>query len=148
MEAVMKKASILLALTILLIGGLILSASSPALAQPGPHHGGPWTGPNTPWSYYHGDWFKNGVLHYFHGNKNGWAPYYSKHPGNVERPGEWYGEKWENWNRQHPQNMEHFEHQYPYWRGHRVGEQYNENFYNRYNHGQGGGWQREYHGDE
>ncbi len=144
----MKKASILLALIIFLIGGAIVTMSSPVLAQPHPPHQGPWTGQNTPWTYYHGDWFKNGVLHYFYGNQHGWAPYYSHRPANVERPGEWYGDKWEHWYREHPKDMENFEHQYPYWRNHQVGEQYNESFYKQHHHGHGGGWQKEYHGEE
>ena len=90
----MKKASILLALTILLIGGVIVALSSPSLAQGDPPPHGPFVGPKTPWTFFHGDWFKNGVLHYNYGPKPGWAPYYAHPPGPVERPGEWYGEKY------------------------------------------------------
>jgi hypothetical protein len=144
----MKKASILLALTILLIGGVIVSVSTPALAQPMPHQRGPWTGNNTPWTYYHGDWFHNGILRYFYGQKNGWAPYYSKAPGQVERPGEWYGEKWEHWYRDHPNYWQNFEREYPYWREHRIGQRYDEDFYKHHHHGRGGGWQQPYRGEE
>jgi hypothetical protein len=144
----MKKASILLALIIFLIGSVIVTLSLPSPAQVHPPRRGPWTGAKTPWTYYHGDWFHNGTLHYYYGRKHGWAPYYARPFGRVERPGEWYGEKWEHWYREHPKNWENFEHQYPYWRGHRVGEHYDENFYNRYHQGQGGGWQKPYQGEE
>ena len=140
----MKKASILLALTILLIGGVIVTLSLPSLAQV---HKGPWVGEKSPWTYYKGDWFNNGKLHYFYGQKNGWAPYYSHPPGAAQRPGEWYGEKWENWNRAHPNARENFEREYPHWREHEVGHRYDEDFYNRYHHGQGGGWQQPYRGE-
>jgi hypothetical protein len=139
----MKKASILLALAILLIGGIILTVSSPALAQmTSGSQQGPYTGDNSPWTYYKGDWFKNGVLHYYYGN-NRWAPYYSKGPGSVQRPNEWYGEKWQTYNQQHPQNLTNFESQYPYWSSHQVGQKYDEKFYHQHHPEQGGGWQRE-----
>ncbi len=133
----MRKASILLTLTILLFAAAILTLSSPSLAQGDPPPRGPWVGPNTPWTFFHGDWFRNGELHYFYGPKHGWAPYYSRPVGPVERPNEWYGQKWENWNREHPNYQQHFEREYPYWREHRTGERYDENFYNRYHHGRG-----------
>jgi hypothetical protein len=107
----------------------------------------PWVGQNTPWTYYNGDWFLNGVLYYFFGPKYGWAPYYSYAPVYVVRPPQWYGPKWNKWYRAHPVYWQNFNRAYPYWRNHRAGYRYNEAFYNQHHHGQGGGWQHGYHGD-
>ena len=104
-----KTSSLFLALTILLIGGVIVTLSLSSLAQAQPHGRGPWVGPKSPWTYYHGDWFNNGKLHYYYGQKQGWAPYHAHPPGAVERPGNWYGEKWENWYRAHPNFRENFD---------------------------------------
>ena len=64
----MRKLSFILALAILLAAGVLGLMSTPSGAQgivttytyPAPpldplEH--PWVGPNTPWVYYHGDWF-------------------------------------------------------------------------------------------
>ena len=50
----------------------------------------PWVGPNTPWTYYNGDWFLNGILYYFFGPQYGWAPYYAYGPSYIVRPNNWY----------------------------------------------------------
>ena len=75
----MKRLSLILALAIFLAGGAM---SAPAQAQYGYHYppppqniyATPWVGPNTPWVFYQGDWFLNGVLHNFFGTQYGWAP--------------------------------------------------------------------------
>ncbi len=152
----MKKVGILLVLALLLTGGTLGTLSSPSQAQvlaqvlvpapvPQPSAMAPWVGNNTPWTYYNGDWFNNGILYYFFGPKYGWAPYYSYAPTYIVRPTHWYGPKWDTWYRAHPVYWENFHHAYPYWRDHRVGHHYDEAFYNRYHHGQGNGWQRGYY---
>ena len=75
----MKKLITFFLLAILVAGG---SASRPCRRPPRPRPihppayplAKPWVGPNTPWVYYNGDWFLNGVLQYFFGPKYGWAP--------------------------------------------------------------------------
>jgi hypothetical protein len=151
----MKKVSILLVLALLVTGGALGITSLPSQAQYyGPPSGPPpttampaqpWVGQNTPWTYYNGDWFLNGVLHYFFGPKYGWAPYYAYAPTYIVRPGQWYGPKWNKWYRAHPVYWQNFNRAYPYWRNHHVGYRYDEGFYNKYHHGQGGGWQHGYH---
>ena len=149
----MKKVSILLVLAILLTGGALGTMSSPSEAQvfgPVPQPAAPvamapWVGQNTPWTFYNGDWFLNGVLYYFFGPKYGWAPYYAYAPTYIVRPAHWYGPRWNTWYQAHPVYWEHFHHDYPHWRDHRVGHHYDEAFYNRYHHGQGPGWQRGYY---
>ncbi len=106
----------------------------------------PWVGPNTPWVYYQGDWFLNGMLYYFYGNRYGWAPYYAYPVTYVVRPGNWYGPRWNTWYQQHPQHWQNLTQRYPYWRNHRSGQHYDQNFYNRYHHSQGSGWQKGFHG--
>jgi hypothetical protein len=151
----MKTVSILLALAMVLTGGAFGLMTPPARAQvfspappPPPQPGAmmPWVGQNTPWTYHNGDWFHNGILYYFFGPKYGWAPYYSYAPTYVVRPSQWYGPKWNKWYRAHPRYMQNFNHAYPYWREHRAGHHYGEDFYIRYHHGQGRGWQRGYEG--
>ena len=63
----MKKLSLILALAILLAGGAIgaTSTSSGAQVYPPPPqnlYATPWVGANTPWVFYNGDWFLNGIL--------------------------------------------------------------------------------------
>ena len=41
-----------------------------------------------------------------------------------------------------------FDREYPHWREHEVGGRSDEDFYNRYHHGQGAGWQQPCHGGE
>ncbi len=141
----MKKLIILLILAITLGAGMM--GAMPGLSQaqvyaPPPVHAvaAPWVGANTPWVYYHGDWFLNGILHYFFGPQCGWAPYYAYPETYIVRPGPWYGPKWEGWYHAHPVYWENFQHRYPHWSEHQVGRHYGEEFYNRYHHGQGGGW--------
>ncbi|MGC2432806.1 MAG: hypothetical protein WA433_03405 [Desulfobaccales bacterium] len=141
----MKKLSILLILAIFLGVGMI--GAMPGLSQaqvyappPGPVASAPYVGPNTPWVYYNGDWFLNGILYYFFGPRYGWGPYYAYPETFVVRPGQWYGPKWDGWYRAHPVFWKNFQHAYPHWRGHVVGRHYGEEFYNRYHSGQGGGW--------
>lgn len=102
----------------------------------------PWVGLNTPWVYYQGDWFLNGMLHYYFGSQYGWAPYYAYPPTYIVRPVYWYAPKWNTWYQQHPQFVQTFTQRYPYWRGHRHGQRYGQDFYNRYHRGQGIGWQK------
>ena len=106
----------------------------------------PWVGANTPWVFYQGDWFLNGMLHHFFGNQNGWAPYYAYPPTYIVRPNNWYEPRWNTWYQQNPQYWQTFTQQYPYWRDHRYGQNYDHNFYDRYHRGQGEGWQRGFQG--
>jgi hypothetical protein len=105
----------------------------------------PWVGPNTPWVFYQGDWFQNGMLYNFYGNQYGWAPYYAYPPTYIVRPNTWYEPRWNTWYQQHPQYRQTFTQKYPYWRDHRHGQRYDQNFYNRYHRGQGE-WQKGFHG--
>src|SRR5208337_3600043 len=52
-----------------------------------------------------------------------------------------------SWYHGHPQYWSNFERQYPYWRGHQVGHVYDQNFYNQYHRGQGGGWNQGFQGN-
>jgi hypothetical protein len=106
----------------------------------------PWVGPNTPWTYFQGDWFLNGMLYNYYGNQYGWAPYYAYPPTYTVRPNNWYGPRWNTWYQQHPQYWQTFANKYPYWRDHRQGQHYDQNFYNRYHRSQGEGWQKGFHG--
>ncbi len=149
----MKKVSILLVLAVLVTGGALGITSLPSQAQfygpppaaPPQTMAAPWVGQNTPWTYYNGDWFLNGILYYFFGPKYGWAPYYSYAPTYIVRPPQWYGPKWQKWYHAHPVYWQNFQQAYPYWRNHHEGYRYDEAFYNRHHHGQGGGWQKGYH---
>ena len=152
---ILKKVGILLALALLLTGGALGTMSAPSQAQvlvPGPPPTAtsmaPWVGPNTPWTFYNGDWFNNGILYYFFGPKYGWAPYYTYAPVHIARPAHWYGPKWNKWYRSHPAHWKNFRQAYPYWHDHRVGHRYDEGFYNRYHHGKGRGWQKGYYGEQ
>jgi len=147
----MKKLSFVLVIAILLAGGAIGTMSTFSQAQvyapapPGPILT-PWVGTNTPWTFYKGDWFLNGILYLFFGPKIGFAPYYAYPPVYIVRPTNWYEPRWNAWYQGHPQYWQNFERQYPYWRGHQPGKHYDQNFYNRYHSGQGGGWQKGFNG--
>ena len=148
----MQKLITLLMLTVLLAGGALGALPAPASAQVPPPLVRPvvvtpWVGPNTPWVFYNGDWFLNGILYYFFGPKYGWAPYYTYPPAYIVRPGYWYKSHWHDWYRAHPVYWENFHRLYPHWRDHQVGRHYGEDFYNRYHPGQGGGWQHGWHGE-
>ncbi len=106
----------------------------------------PWVGSNTPWVYYSGDWFLNGMLYNYYGNQYGWAPYYAYPPTYIVRPNNWYAPRWNTWYQQHPQYRQSFTQKYPYWRDHHYGQHYDQNFYNSHHRGQGGGWQKGFHG--
>jgi hypothetical protein len=146
----MKKVSIILMLAMVLGGGVMGALPTPSQAQvyvpvpppPGPQVAAPWVGNNTPWVYYHGDWFLNGVLYNFFGNQYGWAPYYAYAPTYIVRPNQWYAPRWNNWYKAHPAYYTNFQRQYPYWHNHQPGRHYDQNFYNKYHHGQGPGWQK------
>ena len=149
----MKKLIFLMVLAIVVAGGAVAALPGPSQAQiielqiaPPDPCGQPWVGPDTSWVYYNGDWFLNGILYYFFGSRYGWAPYYSYAPTYIVRPGKWYGPKWEGWYRSNPHYWENFRRDYPYWRDHRHGRRYDQNFYNEHHHGQGGGWHRGWHG--
>ena len=115
----MKKLTLILALAILLAGGAVAAMSAPAQAQysqygynyPPPaadRYAQPWVGSNTPWVYYNGDWFVQGLLYYFFGPQYGWAPYYSYPPTYIERPYNWYEPKWQTWYQRNPQLLAKF----------------------------------------
>ena len=106
----------------------------------------PWVGANTPWVFYQGDWFLNGMLHHFYGNQYGWAPYYAYPHTYIVRPNNWYEPRWNTWYQQNPQYWQTFTQEHPYWRDHRSGRSYDQNFYSRYHRGQGEGWQKGTHG--
>lgn len=147
----MKKVGIILMLMIMVAGGVF--GAIPALSQaqvyaPPPLRPAlaPAVGPNTPWVFYNGDWFLNGILHYFFGPKYGWAPYYAYPRVYVVRPASWYAPRWNVWYREHPVYWNNFHRKYPYWRGHKVGHHYDEAFYVNHHNGQGGGWHRGFPG--
>src|SRR5512140_3426486 len=62
----------------------------------------PWVGANTPWVFYQGDWFLNGMLYQNYGNQYGWAPYYAYPSTYIVRPNDWYGQRWNTWYQQNP----------------------------------------------
>jgi len=151
----MKRLSVIFALAILLAGGAIGVMSAPSYAQmygynypPPPQnpYATPWVGSNTPWVFYQGDWFLNGILHQFFGNQYGWAPYYAYPPTYIVRPNNWYAPRWNAWYQHNPHYWQNFNQKYPYWRGHRVGQRYDQNFYNTHHRGQGEGWNQGFHG--
>ena len=146
----MKRLSVILVLAVLLGGGAVGLMPAPSQAQvypapPANIYATPWVGPSTPWVYYNGDWFLNGLLYYFFGPQYGWAPYYAYPSVYVVRPVYWYAPRWQTWYESHPVYWEHFHRQYPYWRGHQVGHHYDEQFYNQHHRGQGGGWHKGFH---
>jgi hypothetical protein len=145
----MKKLTFILVLAVILSGGALGAMSAPAYAQayqyppPPPNpYASPWVGSNTPWVYYSGDWFLNGLLYYFFGPQYGWAPYYAYSPTYIVRPKTWYAPRWQAWYVGHPIYWQNFHRKYPYWRGHRTGQRYNQQFYEKYHHGQGAGWHK------
>ena len=151
----MKRTSLIFVLVILLAGGAIGAMSAPSCAQmygynypPPPQnpYATPWVGSNTPWTFYQGDWFLNGILHYFFGNQYGWAPYYAYPPTYIVRPYTWYEPRWQTWYQHNPHYWQSFNQKYPYWREHRVGQRYDQNFYNTHHRGQGEGWNQGFHG--
>ena len=149
----MKKFTFILLMAVLLAGGAVVAMSGPSQAQgyeypppPSDPYASPWVGANTPWVYYNGDWFLNGLLYYFFGPQYGWAPYYAYPPTYIERPGTWYAPRWLTWYRGHPDYYQHFQQSYPYWRTHRQGQRYDEKFFEQHQHGQAGEWQKGFHG--
>jgi hypothetical protein len=149
----MKRIIYVLALAILLAGGAAAPVSAPAHAQvyhyappPADIYAYPWVGPNTPWIYYNGDWFLNGVLYYYFGPLFGWAPYYAFPPIFIVRPHEWYEPKWHTWYERNPQIIVHFHRTYPIWRGHTHSHRYDRSFYDKHHHGRDAGWQGGFRG--
>ncbi|MCL4501645.1 MAG: hypothetical protein M1438_07275 [Deltaproteobacteria bacterium] len=148
----MKKLFNILLLTIMLAGVALAGLPGPSSAQVYPPPtvqpvATPWVGPNTPWVYYNGDWFRNGVLQYFFGPQYGWAPYYAYPRTYIVRPNNWYGPRWHDWYRAHPSYWNNFHRSYPYWRNHQVGHHYDQRFYEQYHRGHGGGWHHGWHGE-
>jgi hypothetical protein len=152
----MKKLIFMLAIAILVAGGAVGAMSTPSYAQgydgynypPPPQntYASPWVGSNTPWTYYNGDWFLNGILYYFFGNNYGWAPYYSYPPTYIVRPNDWYGQRWNTWYQRNPNYWKSFTQRYPYWRNHQYTQHYDQKFYEQHHRGQGGGWNQGFHG--
>jgi hypothetical protein len=151
----MRRLSVIFALAILLAVGAIGAMSAPSCAQmygynypPPPQniYATPWVGPNTPWTFYQGDWFLNGILQYFFGPQYGWAPYYTYPTVYIVRPYTWYEPRWNVWYQHNPHYWQTFTQKYPYWCGHRVGQHYDQNFYNTHHRGQGEGWNQGFHG--
>lgn len=149
----MKKLALVLVLAVLLGVGAVGVMSSPSYAQfyeyaaPPPNpYANPWVGSNTPWTFYNGDWFLNGILYYFFGPQYGWAPYYAYPPTYIVRPSDWYAPRWMTWYRGHPHYWQNFTRAYPYWRGHREGQHYDRTFYEQHHRGQGSGWQQGFQG--
>jgi hypothetical protein len=147
-EAGVKKLSMLVVMALLLAG----CATAPMYYDQGygppPQnlYAAPWVGANTPWVFYNGDWFMNGMLFYNFGPRYGWAPYYAYAPTYIVRPSYWYAPKWNSWYRAHPSYRNHLVQRYPYWRSHRLGQHYDRSFYDRHHRGQGGGWHKGFHG--
>ncbi len=142
----MKKFTLILLMAVLLAGGTVAVIPAPVQAQvyeypppPADPYAYPWVGPSTPWVYYNGDWFLNGLLYYFFGPDYGWAPYYAYPTIYIVRPSEWYAPRWLRWYKVNPVYWENFTRVYPYWRGHRQGQSYNERFYEDHHRGQGKG---------
>jgi hypothetical protein len=152
----MRRPVLMVVLVIFLAGGALGAMSTPSYAQayggynypPPPQniYATPWVGANTPWVFYQGDWFLNGILHQFFGNQYGWAPYYAYPPTYIVRPYTWYAPRWNAWYKGNPHYWRTFQQQYPYWRGHRVGQRYDQTFYNTHHRGQGDGWNQGVHG--
>ncbi len=149
----MKKFTLILLMAVLLAGGTVAVIPAPVQAQvyeypppPADPYAYPWVGPSTPWVYYNGDWFLNGLLYYFFGPDYGWAPYYAYPTIYIVRPSEWYAPRWLRWYKVNPVYWENFTRVYPYWRGHRQGQSYNERFYEDHHRGQGSGWQKGFRG--
>jgi len=149
----MKKIAFILMTAILLAGGALVVMSAPSYAQdyeypppPQDPYASPWVGPDTPWVYYNGDWFLNGILYYFFGPDYGCAPYYAYSPSYIVRLETWYAPRWLAWYQGQPQYWESFQRQYPYWRGHRQGQRYSQKFYEQHHRGQGGGWHKGFKG--
>ena len=144
----MKKVGISLILALVLAGGLTGTVPSQAEGSAPPPRpvavATPWVGANTPWVFYQGDWFLNGVLYNYFGNRYGWAPYYAYAPTYIVRPTQWYAPRWNSWYKSHPVYWTNFQRQYPYWHGHKPGHVYDQNFYHKYHQGQGPGWQKGY----
>ena len=149
----MKKSTFILMTAILLAGGAVSGLPALSHAQgyeypppPENSYASPWVGPDTPWVYYNGDWFLDGVLYYYYGPEYGWAPYYAYDAGYIVRSDIWYAPRWQVWYRGRPQYLERFQEQYPYWRAHHEGERYDRRFYEQHHRGQSGGWQKGFHG--
>jgi hypothetical protein len=149
----MKKLPLVLLIAVMLAAGASVTLSVPCQAQfieyqaPPPNaYAQPWVGPNTPWTYYNGDWFLNGILYYFFGPQYGWAPYYSYAPTYIVRPNNWYAPYWQTWYSGHPAYWNHFRQAYPYWSGHREGRRYDERFYEQHQHGKRGDWHKGFRG--
>ncbi len=149
----MKKLALILALAILLGAGAVYAVPGPSYAQeytypppPADPYAYPWVGPSTPWVYYNGDWFLNGILYYFFGALYGWAPYYAYPYSYIVRPYDWYGPMWNSWYVGHPIYWQNFRRAYPYWAEHHEGEHYSREFYEEHHRGMGGGWQQGFKG--
>ncbi len=149
----MKRLIFLLVLAILVAGGAVAATSGPSQAQiieltiaPPDPCAEPWVGPDTSWVYYNGDWFCSGILYYYFGPAYGWAPYWAYPYTYIVRIPRFYSPVWVGWYREHPVYFERFEREYPYWRGHRVGQRPTERFYEEHHRGQGGGWHQGFKG--
>ena len=123
----MKKIAFILMTAILMAGGAVAVMPAPSYAQnyvyPSPPqdiYASPWVGPDTPWVYYNGDWFLNGVLYYFYGPQYGWAPYYAYAPSYIVRPETWDAPRWMAWYQGRPQYLASFQREYLYWRERRL----------------------------
>jgi hypothetical protein len=150
-QAGIKKSILFAFLALFLAGCATGPMYTPAYGQvyaPPPQnlYAAPWVGSNTPWVFYNGDWFLNGMLYYYFGPRYGWAPYYTYAPTYIVRPSSWYAPKWNSWYRAHPAYWNHLVQKYPYRRNHRPGQHYDQRFYETHHRGQGGGWHKGFHG--
>ena len=145
----MKKISFILMTAILLAGGAVAVMSTHSYAQvyeypppPSDPSASPWVRSDTPWVYYDGDWFMNGILYYYYGPDYGGPPITlilsailsDPEPGML-RDG-WRGIRgslltWRVFNGSILVG-----------RGHRQGQRYSQKFYEQHHGGQGGGWQQ------
>jgi hypothetical protein len=146
----MKKLCLCLAIAVLLAGcaaAPMYPVAEPVYSAPPQYpFSAPWVGPNTPWVFYNGDWFSNGMLYYYFGPRYGWAPYYAYPTTYIVRPANWYAPRWNTWYQAHPNYRNNFIGRYPYWRSHHYGQRYDQNFYNKYHRNQGSGWHKGFHG--
>ncbi len=117
----MKKLSVVLALALLLAGGIVTTAAY-AQAYPGYNYpppppnpyASPWVGPGTPWVFYGGNWFMNGVPFFYYGVDCGWGPVNAYPPALIVRPNYWYGPMWTSWYQARPYYWDNFVPMQPY----------------------------------
>ena len=127
--------------------------SAPSYAQayhypppPSDPYATPWVGSNTPWVYYNGDWFLNGILYYFFGPQIRLGPVLLLCSHLYRETQHLVCSEVADVVQGHPDYCQHFQQAYPYWREHRQGRRYDEKFFEQHQHGQVGEWQKGFRG--